>query len=804
MNELRLESLNIENFRSITGSWSVPLDAQVVVVHGPNGAGKTSLLSAIELAATANVGFLNEHSAELPGVLLNRNYPLGNVQLRLRSSDGATLTGAISLDGSGLNGKAALTESEKVLFLERCFLPQTALGRLLETYTATGKQVDTALVRFVKSVVGLDDLDSIIDGLRPAGHLARARAASKRWEASESELSAILKTREGLVGQLARAESLLAESRRSLKALYGESLRDAPDAELLERVATLVRDHTELDQENQYESLRVRLEGISSAYVAGIGSGPSQLDPAGQSEAANRAASAYTSWETGDGASAVAQLNQIRTTVFSLPHVNESQIFEAFEDCRNRLSQENRRRSEARDRKAQAESTRARLAGELDTLSEEMRVLQDSADAIEVPSDVRALVDILEKTIPLVDSDVCPVCDQRFAHDGTSLRQHLERKAASLSRGARELMEARSRVQTLQAEITRRTRELESVALPSEDDAPLDSVIRDLSSLDEIVAAGAKLLKEMERTEERKAISTAQKATQDVANRHLSALREKLQVSEQGLQISEEIERLAAIIEHRSQEAQYERTRRVRETAAVASVEDLSQEVADLVSQVSDIDNHITTLRSTIKDATARKNAANNLRLETERIRSSVINQVFDQTLNTLWADLFGRFVPQEPFVPRFRKQTQAKRSVDIHLETVLPNGDVSGTPSSMLSYGNTNTAALSLFIALHLSAPSALPWLIFDDPVQSMDDIHVANFATVVRQLSYSHGRQVVIAVHQQELFDYLALELAPATSEESLLKISLNRRGEATVIHTERVQSQPEPVLTKSRQSQ
>lgn len=83
------------------------------------------------------------------------------------------------------------------------------------------------------------------------------------------------------------------------------------------------------------------------------------------------------------------------------------------------------------------------------------------------------------------------------------------------------------------------------------------------------------------------------------------------------------------------------------------------------------------------------------------------------------------------------------------------------------------------------------------------MDDIHVANFATVIRQLSYAHGRQVVIAVHQQELFDYLALELAPATSGESLLKVGLNRRGDTTFIHTERVEHHPEPSLTRPQTS-
>lgn len=66
------------------------------------------------------------------------------------------------------------------------------------------------------------------------------------------------------------------------------------------------------------------------------------------------------------------------------------------------------------------------------------------------------------------------------------------------------------------------------------------------------------------------------------------------------------------------------------------------------------------------------------------------------------------------------------------------------GNPRAMLSAGNLNTAALTLFLALHLSAKSQLPWLIIDDPVQSMDEMHISQFAALLRTLAKQHGRQV------------------------------------------------------------
>lgn len=97
-----------------------------------------------------------------------------------------------------------------------------------------------------------------------------------------------------------------------------------------------------------------------------------------------------------------------------------------------------------------------------------------------------------------------------------------------------------------------------------------------------------------------------------------------------------------------------------------------------------------------------------------------------------------------------------------------------------MLSAGNLNTAALSLFIALHLAVEPLVPCLVLDDPVQSMDEVHVAQFAGLIRVLSKNHARQVVIAVHERELFQYLALELSPAFQGDELITIELGERSE------------------------
>jgi DNA repair protein SbcC/Rad50 len=145
-----------------------------------------------------------------------------------------------------------------------------------------------------------------------------------------------------------------------------------------------------------------------------------------------------------------------------------------------------------------------------------------------------------------------------------------------------------------------------------------------------------------------------------------------------------------------------------------------------------------------------------------------------------IWRDLFVRLAPEEPFVPAFALPQASDRSVEAVLETIYRSREKGGNPRAMLSAGNLNTAALTLFLALHLSVTVQLPWLVIDDPVQSMDEVHVSQFAALLRTLAKSHGRQIILAMHERPLFEYLALELSPAYSNDRLITIELGQAAD------------------------
>jgi exonuclease SbcC len=57
---------------------------------------------------------------------------------------------------------------------------------------------------------------------------------------------------------------------------------------------------------------------------------------------------------------------------------------------------------------------------------------------------------------------------------------------------------------------------------------------------------------------------------------------------------------------------------------------------------------------------------------------------------------------------------------------------------------------------------------------------VHISQFAALLRTLSKQHGRQIIIAVHEKPLFDYLALELSPSFAGDRLITAQLGRSSD------------------------
>lgn len=213
---------------------------------------------------------------------------------------------------------------------------------------------------------------------------------------------------------------------------------------------------------------------------------------------------------------------------------------------------------------------------------------------------------------------------------------------------------------------------------------------------------------------------------------------------------------------------------------ALESIDSLERELAargEVRALLESLGADVARIDEALARAAATRHSAQAIKAAVKDVRSEIVRHEFNDRLNKLWRDLFVRLAPSEPFVPAFKVPDDANRQLQPKLITQHRLGGDGGTPGAMLSAGNLNTAALTLFIALHMTMKPQLPWLILDDPVQSMDDIHIAHFAALLRTLSKEHGRQVIIAVHDRQLFEYLRLELSPAFDADTLQTLELVR---------------------------
>lgn len=794
MDRPRLESLTVRDFRSIAGEWTIPLDADVVLIHGQNGAGKTSLLSALELAATGTISYLDE--------LGDRNYTR-------HLHHWGTQSGQVILKASGFPevhvGSASVTESgadvDPLLpvrladtFVERCFLPQATLGRLFEVYASRGRSdAQNPLIRFVKEVLGLDALDALVDGLYSAAHVKRIEKLSQSWRETLERRERLSATHEEALSLRNAAkgssEQLLAALARRLGVDEDSATaRDAVEAALSELLASRsAKDSASA----QLHELDIRLDAVEVTLTQHelMALEPTLID---RDDDLTNSVHRLSEWEASRSEPLRLWFSNVAgssgTAATAGPSSMLSAVRNALQGAEESLRQVHARVLAAEEAQTLFAATTARLGN----IDRELGTLAKSREMAATSSAAAGLASLLTSLLAHVDGDECPVCNQEFLKGGT-LRDHIVERAQALSEDATKLLQLEERRAQLESE--RENLALQRTGLGSLTDAvvreelamkeqALVAELRELRTLESIAEVGALLAGEVASLSDHEARQDRGRSLLASCVADLEDIADILQVEPPRGLMSQRLAALRAMTRSRRDALE-------REQAELAELTRLHKDFRaelDNLAGATDASNalgeEVERLNQQISEAKRRKEIASDLRKKAEARRTATITRVFDQQLNGSWARIFGALVPSEPFVPQFKRIPEGTRHISIEVQTIHQNGVQGATPAAMLSQGNLNTAALSLFVALHFAGSAELPWLIFDDPVQSMDDLHVANFAALVKQLTRRNGRQVVIAVHERELFEYLSMELAPASADEKLLTVTLDRTYGRTVV--------------------
>ncbi|MDF0597739.1 AAA family ATPase [Psychromarinibacter halotolerans] len=794
-----LESVYVQNFRSINGAISAPLNANVVLVHGENGAGKTSLLSAIELALTGHVQSLHRADSDYDKQLLFRGAEVGKTAVTI--SDGKSSPSYSTRIGEdGFSDLVNMPADMAAFFSERAFLPQSLLSQLLQIYQDSSSSMNSPLASFVGELLGLDQLDAIESGLQSLKDVRNLRKRSGVFTELE-EREALVKSRDERDRKLAdsissEADAALGELAERLRAL---EIYDVPNfsnyREIIERALSLPH------ESNLREAIGRQRE--LSAIVAQIKD--SELYNQEELESAltrlDNVTSEYNQWNS-----------QHRPKILDLEYSFYEVISEASLEADFLQSWHGARKIS----EAELQRHSDRLHGirhdlsEIDKLTQELKEAQREVTAADekiasIPDSAGSLASLLSEIGAFIVEDRCPVCERNFkeCNEGP-LTEKVHGKVKALSRSADQLIALsaeRAKSERIKATCFERIGELRSRLPEQEEIASLEVKIEKINTFLQELTLSSHVLDEGKELRDselglRREIS-AYNSMQSV----LSAARETLSQFAREIKYQSSDERVS--LGTLGDALREELSKRERKYRVLTDTQSRVREIRTVIDRLREESDENQRLRNANKaeleveqlrmqKAAEIRRQGGVLRASVDEVRSRIIRREFNERLNHLWRDLFVRLAPNEPFVPAFSVPTSETQRLEPKLVTNFRNGDsAGGTPGAMLSAGNLNTAALTLFLALHLAVPKNLPWLILDDPVQSMDDIHISNFASLLRTLAKEHGRQIVIAVHDRQLFDYLSLELSPAYPEDSLLTLEMSRaRGGKSSCNVRRVE--------------
>lgn len=795
MTDVPLRSVTISDFRRLDGTRTLPLDAPIVLIHGSNGTGKTSVLSALELGLTGQIRSLQRqdprYTAHLP--TLGQNFATVRVEVDRSFTDNDGPASPLTAGGSRIGGVPALRPEAANFYGERCYLDQASLGRLLELYQHREGKQESALAQFVNELLGLEQLDALHTGLSAANDFRSLKKLADLLDDAANQADRAIVHLTEATRDLKRAGAELDGARAAVHAaarLLGLAPSESPTTAATERLLE--------DEADQYligairrkvaaqdlDTERTQLLAVQRDLIAlggrldAVAARPSAQDLSDARDQLDRAKQRLNLWNSKDGSDIQAWQRAARTAGVVFDTDAGADIDRALNEVRRRLDSQTAFRTEQ-------ETTQSRI----DTDQRRLELLQERL--LDAQEHATALVEGLASVRTAIVSNICPVCDRDYAELGSGhLGAHVDAKIAQLSQHGQRLLDLRHERDALLARITR-TR----AALDKTEAALLEPAqVRELEE------------RAVELTRLHDSWQTLQAAAEAGRNLRNTEIQARRRVAELDTALSEEqfaraeLARCAATLGRPVQDGDTVRAiweilsaaagsrlveigqQTAAQRAATAAADDIEQALlrqADAVTRVASAAQRKSEWEACVKEGRRRQAVARAVFGAATEVRTKVVQRIFTQSLNRVWMSLFSRLAPNEGFIPSFGIPTSSKTGLELTLRTVHRDGGEGGSPQMMLSAGNLNTAALSLFLALHLAVDPVIPCLVFDDPVQAMDEVHVAQFAGLIRVLARQHERQVIVAVHERELFDYLALELSPAYEGDELLTIELGERS-------------------------
>ena len=214
-------------------------------------------------------------------------------------------------------------------------------------------------------------------------------------------------------------------------------------------------------------------------------------------------------------------------------------------------------------------------------------------------------------------------------------------------------------------------------------------------------------------------------------------------------------------------------------------------------SEVTNLSEELAAKNVRVEEASERSQRLKSLADATVEARVEVTEQRF-RAIQPLVADVFERLDPHPAFKAiEFELDTYYRRGTTTPMVRDMVAG-VRADPLMVLSTSQANIVALSYFLAMGWSAGERrLPFVLLDDPIQSMDDVNVLGFADLCRY--FRRERQLLISTHERRFARLLERKLAPRMETDSTLVLDFvawDRSGPAVESHIVAPQLLEDPI--------
>jgi exonuclease SbcC len=576
----------------------------------------------------------------------------------------------------GVQPLATLPNSAASFFSERCYLPQSLLGQLLQIYQDSDSSPDSPLSRFVTELLGLDRLDAIETGLAPVRDVRNLRRTTDRYGQVEYEkaqlersLAEHRRTRDAAHKALSDALSALNGARANL------GLNDTVDESNLDTVSDELRPTPEEATLSDLHDQRRRLEAIAREASRNADA-DAQQDERALASAHQAARERFRLWQLqfdspiGDLRARVARI---------LPDIDVSQPdVQEYQRLALASLREQKRQAEQRSERAVQDTKRAaEIANVLVVARKNLQTMDEEIGRIAANSS--ALASILAELTSLISTDVCPVCNRDFSEEGKgSLTDHVNHKVRVLTGSAERLLGLSRNRSAQQDQIERLERERAQIEARTVTEKEAIDIDRAVGGLDELILELERRAPAMSDGASLAAAETAaRRALSDYQSRNLARTAEMASLTEFALSLGrsppsaldtpqEVVACLLTVIEEKTSAQNSRITARngARDWLGQATIELARRKGADERIAADQATHH--RANEALNRAARIRADAQAIKSEVEAVRSRIIGKEFNDRLNRLWRDLFVRLAPNEPYVPSFRIPTGSTHTAEI------------------------------------------------------------------------------------------------------------------------------------------